>query len=566
MDNPASSTTAQQPLNQADARNGTLNISRLKFPLLIAGVGLLLGLIGDLLLYDEPIGISVPILITATIIALIVLARLEGARLTFANLWLILPLLLLAVFSAIRAQPLVRTLDIVGALALLLLLANRLAAPPLINLSTFGYALALIESSIASLLMPFSLLPKAAAEARQHEGTGARSLRRVLVGLLLAIPFLCIFSLLFASADLVFRKGADRILESFSIADIFGHSFWIAILAWVACGWLAYALSRSPGEPVAVETTVPVTPAPTGEEPTAAEPPLPDAPASRRPTAMTLRGVIGALEASVALFSVDLLFLLFVGIQFAALFGREAFLRSQGLTYSEYARRGFFELLAVALLTLSLILVLDYITRRITPGEHLAFQLGSGLMIGMTVIILASAFVRLQLYEEAYGFTRLRVHSHVFMIWLAILLLAVLALLITARMRLFATTAFVVALSFVITLNILDPDAFIVRQNLARAARGEGVELDLDYLGSLSEDAVPQLTALFDRDESVQDALGPWLRRHLNMLDRRHEDAGWPSAHWSIYRAHRLLDSSRSRVEEYEPARALYYRESYYDD
>src|SRR5574341_703163 len=535
-----------------------MDFARLKFPLLVAGVGLLLGFTGDMMLYDEPMGVSLPILVLLALAALLVLTRVARIAITPANLLLILPLLFFAAFSAIRAQMFVRSLNVLAVLILSVLLANRLAAAPIVRLSSVGYLAALVEGAILSMLAPLKLLPGAATEARQREGSSTRSVRRVLVGLLIAIPFLCVFTILFASADLIFRRGIDQIFESFSFGDIIGHTFLTGVLAWIGAGWLTYALARLPEGPryMAQPSSTP-----SGESEPPAQAEVEEEPPARTskqsPPVLSLRGMLGALEASVALFSVDALFLVFVAIQFAALFGGEKFITSQGLTYSEYARGGFFELLAVALITLSLLLALDYATRRETPREEFAFLIGGGLMIAMTVIILGSAFYRLRLYELAYGFTRLRVHSHVFMVWLAILLLIVLGLLALKQTRYVATAFFLVSIAFIVTLNLLNPDAFIVQQNLARAARGEGVPLDLEYLGSLSEDAIPQLTALFAEDELTRDKLGPWLRRHLIELDRRQERASWPSWHWSINNAHWLLAAQGTLIERYEPAYRL---------
>jgi hypothetical protein len=245
------------------------------------------------------------------------------------------------------------------------------------------------------------------------------------------------------------------------------------------------------------------------------------------------------------------LFLVFVIIQFAALFGGEAFLRRQGLTYSEYARRGFFELLAVAIITLALILLLDHFTRRETKSQRTIFLVGSGLMALMTIIILASAFERMQLYEMAYGFTRLRVYPHIFMIWLAILMAYFLVFLFLDKSYLFATGALAISLGFVITLDVLNPDAFIVRQNIARYDRGE--TLDVDYLGSLSEDAIPAfLPLLDDYPAAIREQAGPWLHQHLIRLDARQVDAAWPSYHLAINRAYRLLDARRSEIEAFD--------------
>src|SRR5262249_35131095 len=155
--------------------------------------------------------------------------------------------------------------------------------------------------------------------------------------------------------------------------------------------------------------------------------------------------------------------------------------------------------------------------------QHSVFLVSSGLMIGLTIVILASAFGRMELYEEAYGFTRLRLYPHVFMVWLAILFALFLGTLILRRVAWFATAGLVVCVGFVMTLNILNPDSFIVRQNVARGLVGK--EVDAAYLGSLSEDAIPDLIPLI-ADPRYKDDIGPWLHSHLRDLDQRQRTAG----------------------------------------
>lgn len=521
-----------------------MNISQIKFPIVVVLTGLGLGLVGDLMFYAQPLGISVPILTLALVIALLALARVEGVSMVWVNLWLIVPLLFFSAMSAVRAEPALRLANVMGVMGLAVLLANRLATQPLVKLNLGETIGAMFESSILSLFIPIPLLGRAVSRRQTSSTQNKQTARRVIVGLVIAIPFLLVFTALFASADQLFNKLLGNILEWINLPDIFGHIFLTLFLAWPIMGGLAYALSRTPdwkGFFVASETPAKAEAAEQDDTPTV--------------PARTIRSLLHPLEASVVLFSIDLLFLVFVVIQFAALFGGEAFLRSQDLTYSEYARRGFFELLTVSLITLGLVLAIDFVTRRETGRQQVVFLAGSGLMIGMTIIILASAFQRLQLYEWAYGFTRLRVYSHIFMVWLAVLFAAFLIMLITRRVRLFATAALVAAIGFVATLDVLNPDVFIVRQNIQRYHDGE--KLDAAYLGTLSEDAVPDLIPLLhDYGDETRDEIGPWLRYQLDRLDNRREQAAWPAYHWSIDRAYRALDAERGLIEQYEP----YYR------
>ncbi len=131
---------------------------------------------------------------------------------------------------------------------------------------------------------------------------------------------------------------------------------------------------------------------------------------------------LGFTEAAVVLGAVVLLFAIFVVIQFRYFFGGQTNIGVQGYTFSEYARRGFGELVAVAFFSLLLFLGLSAIVRRQSQIQRRAF---SGLGIGMVALVgvmLVSAFQRLLLYEAAYGFSRLRMYTHIFMIWLGVLL------------------------------------------------------------------------------------------------------------------------------------------------
>ena len=82
---------------------------------------------------------------------------------------------------------------------------------------------------------------------------------------------------------------------------------------------------------------------------------------------------------------------------------------------------GFFELLVVSLLTLMLVLGLHNFTWRETVRQSLIFKTLATIIVAPHGILLASALYRMLLYEEAYGFTGLRLYVQVFEIWLAVM-------------------------------------------------------------------------------------------------------------------------------------------------
>ena len=134
------------------------------------------------------------------------------------------------------------------------------------------------------------------------------------------------------------------------------------------------------------------------------------------------------------------------------------------------------------------------------------------LIVVLVGVMLVSAYMRLGLYEMAYGFTRLRTYVHVSLIWLGVLLGAVVLLELVRRERWFASAALVCSLGFGLTAAALNVDDFIVRQNVDRAHRGQG--LDVAHLASLSTDAVPALVEEFASQSSppeTREAVGAAL-------------------------------------------------------
>src|SRR3989344_3441325 len=125
------------------------------------------------------------------------------------------------------------------------------------------------------------------------------------------------------------------------------------------------------------------------------------------------------IESSILLGSVNVLFFVFILVQFAYLFGGEGNISAQGFTYAEYARRGFFELIAVSIISLLLLLAIEKYIIKENENHARGFKILSTALVIQVILIMVSAFTRLTLYEEAYGFTILRFYSHAFIILLA---------------------------------------------------------------------------------------------------------------------------------------------------
>ncbi len=264
---------------------------------------------------------------------------------------------------------------------------------------------------------------------------------------------------------------------------------------------------------------------------------------------------LGLTESAVVLNAVNVLFLAFVIIQIPYLFGGQLNIDLGKVTYAEYARRGFAELVFVSVLVLGMLLALGTLTRRETARQRTIFNLSSTIMVGLTVVMLVSAFKRLLLYEEAYGFTEMRVYPHVFMLWLALLLGWFLVTLWFKPGR-FAIGLLVACIGFVGTLDVMNVDGFIASQNIRRyeelgadafrydTSTGADYErIDASYLTTLSDDAIPALVAGVNRLQGKP----KWdLEDYLNARreELKADDSGrtWPSYHMAHWRAYGQLE------------------------
>ncbi|CAA9414326.1 DUF4153 domain-containing protein, partial [uncultured Nocardioides sp.] len=196
---------------------------------------------------------------------------------------------------------------------------------------------------------------------------------------------------------------------------------------------------------------------------------------------------------------VDAVLALFLVAQAAVVFGGHDYLeRTTGLTYAEYVHQGFGQLTVATALTLLVVWAASRKASRTTPGDRLALRASLGVLCLMTLVVVASALYRMDLYQEAYGFTRLRLLVDVFEGWLGLVVLLVLVAGLRLDGRWLPRVAVLTGAAALAGLAVLNPDAWIARHNLDRyEATGK---VDLPYLGSLSADAVPELLRLSGPD------------------------------------------------------------------
>ncbi|MEJ2858610.1 MULTISPECIES: DUF4153 domain-containing protein [unclassified Saccharothrix] len=251
-------------------------------------------------------------------------------------------------------------------------------------------------------------------------------------------------------------------------------------------------------------------------------PPAEEQPARRRTVALR--------EWAMPVWALVGLFAAFVGVQVSTLFGGDDYvLRTAGVTYAEYARRGFWQLLAVAVLTLGVIAVAARVAE---DGDRKWLRGLLGALTGLTLVIVASALNRMWVYQQAYGFTTLRVLVSACELWLALVYLMVLVAGVRLRGGWLPRAVVGSGFAALVGLALLNPDRFIAERNAARWQ--ETGKIDLVYLGRLSDDAVPALAAL------------PEPMRQCVLRHRRVSEDDWRS--WNLARSR-----AREALRDFRP-------------
>ena len=419
--------------------------------------------------------------------------------------------LLVAGLVAARTDSALIAFDVAAALALSCawLLASRgvdvlrphVAAVPVIAIE----ALRALSTRLPSVY-------RVALPAISHRAR-ARSSRAIpyASGLALAAPLLVVFVVLFSSADAVFQRSVRDALDIAWLRELLPTLPQRLVVAfavtWCATGALAMGTSA---------------PAHSTAE-------------------LRVRRLLGAEPVTVALVAIDLLFAAFVAFQLTYLFGGRDTLEASGVAYSAYARRGFFELLGVAGLVGAVLFTFDLLVRarsRVYVGAALVLVL-------LTAVVLASAATRMTLYQQAYGWTELRLYAYAGIAFIAIALAILAAAVVTHGMERVVSPLVGAALAVALGVNVIGPSGQVAAANIERSldtaplAENAIRELDVTYLAALGDGAIPviveRLPSLPDRD---RERIAGVLR---SVARARRVPAGWPSWNWERARASELL-------------------------
>ncbi len=513
----------------------------------------LLGILGDAMLRATPWGLNVTLWIGALALALLaLLARGRRKALAEEGRWLMLPLLFFSAAFAWRDSLTLKTLDALALLVTLSLIALRVRGGRVRLGGMMEYALGACIAGFNTLFGAFPLMFRDIGWKEIPRSGWTRHALSIVRGLLIALPLLLIFGALLMAADAIFEGLINTTLQ-IDFSTLFSHLFLLLFLAWITAGFLRSALfgrevKRTEDGRLDIDALAhPLFGAPRSiinalasaqaTVKTNAEQDAVSAPVNKASAAANKKISLGIIEIGIVLGLLNLLFFLFVAVQVRYFFGGAALVKvSPLMTYAEYARRGFFELVWVAALVLPLLLGAHWLLRKEKPAHERVFRMLAAIQVSLLFVIMTSAVARMRLYQSEYGLTELRLYTTAFMGWLALVFIWFAATVLRGQRERFACGALVAGFLIIGALHVMNPDALIVRTNVAHKQTGR--ELDATYAFSLSADAVPALVeALPALTRNEQRIIAVQLLYQRTLL----EESDWRTWNWSRSEAARIL-------------------------
>ena len=490
-----------------------MELERKKYWLLL--YGLIIGALFDIFFYNKTLGISYPVFIV--LILVILLVSFWGTLKKLNNLiWLFtIPVLLLSSTFFIYSNQVLKILNYVIVPILIIMLSSLVA-----NLNKSDWSDIRFIGDIAKrVFVPFRFIHRpflTLSSMADHSGKDSKSrvLPKVIIGILISIPLLAIILWLLSSADIVFKN----IFINIPLLKIFKH-FLVIILVSVYAICFLWTLLKAfdEGRQSTYNTTY---------------------------NKMQWKLFLDPVVLLTILILINAIYTIFSFIQFTYLFGGNSFIAPSSFTYAEYARRGFAELIIVTIINFGILIFGITFVKKDSKRIFTVIRVFLTLLVIFTFILLVSAFSRMTVYEQAYGFTYLRIFVQAFMIMLFFLFVINITYIWYPKLPIIKSY-FIISLAIYIIMNFANVDIIIAKNNINRYF--ETGQIDMAYLKGLSYDAAPEIQRLFmsakaspdlKEKQMTEEISGYFKERKLDLKNQK----SWQSYNISKYKAEKIID------------------------
>lgn len=496
--------------NQNNNENEKKNIFSLKELWIIFWFWVFLWVVHNYLMYWFSNWIWTPIFTFIFLISIYIVSYLLNIKLN-KNFYLIsFTILILSIFKMIRVWSILNNLNTIGIFLLYILLFKIIIKEKFREIKAVDYfpwfiktifwAILWIWIWLWSLIKLWIKLPK--LDNKVH----------IIKWILMSLPLIFVFSMLFSSADLVFNKILSNILD-LNILDLFDFNWRVInfLFFWIIFIWIftyIFFQIRTFSEKTNEKELV--------------------------------YDDKKHIEINIVLWLTSILFLVFVVLQIWYLFSSENFIISQWYTYSEYARKWFTELSFIAFIVFILLWKIDEYLYWHKKKSSDTYKILATILISLTILVLFSAIYRLWLYENAYGFTEIRFYGYIF---IAILFSSLLVMLYKVLFFIDEWLFIIINLYFyligIIFSNIFNPEAFISNHNTNKMYRWS-ISTDFSYIWWMSSDAIDSMLSSYLKAKEEQKTSMEW--QFCKMIEKLEEkNIDWRAYNYSNSHAYNLL-------------------------
>jgi hypothetical protein len=439
---------------------------------------LAVALLGAWIMYDALPGVNWGIWTLAAALGLVWIVRARNATPGRPSMLILITAVVLAAGASITAGELVSALICLSVITLLALSMLMILKPTFRPLTLFYFITAPVVAAGNALVESVRRFGDLSQTIRSPRA------RAVVRGAIITLPVILVFALLLSNADPLFALWREDIARLIANWDFVPRVVFFFVMLVVVLGAYGYVLRAQ-----TIADNLPIT---------------------EKTEPRQRAALLGATERLILVSSVALLFWIFLAAQVSYLFGNAPTVPGSGITFADYARRGFGEITIVATLSVALIVFTELFGESNSRAGLL--RAVTLVLVAALMLLLVSAFRRVSLYEQAYGYTVARLYAQAYMIVMAVAIVA-LAREVTTRLdsgRLFRISLATAVATFAI-LVYWNHEAWIATQNIRRSATTG--KLDTVYLTrDLSPNAIPSIVSALP---TLPDSLATPIRSNL---------------------------------------------------
>lgn len=477
-------------------------------------VAFLLAIVHQLLFYGKLPGVSYPIFVCLFYVYMLYYAKAKMRKLTKLSYFWFGAIFLLSMTYVLFHNLFYFGLNLLVIPVLILLHMTYLLSDKRPSWSQFRILWDTLEHLLPQNFRHWGTVfkdVKSSSDSKVKDGR-KQVLGKVFTGLAISLPILLVVITLLASADGVFHHvliWLPNMLDRISFGEIIVRTLWVLLigmglfgLVWGFVDSKVYDWNVQPRKygPVQAPVTFKVD-----------------------PVIMTT-----------ILIAINTVYVLFVILQFSYLFGAWEGMLPEGSSYADYARSGFFELIMVTAINFVILMLALGSEGKRGGLLQKVINIMLYILVGCSTVMLYSAYTRLSLYEEAYGYTTIRFLVHAFMIFMGLLLILAAVRIVVPRLPL-AKCYIVLGLTSYVVMNYIGMDVIIANMNMERYEVSG--KLDADYLVGLSPEVIPSLIKFSRKEDGMLDQ---FLKN--KWWDGAQRERKWQSFNFPEYQAQRELE------------------------